>query len=160
MLIINLKNDKINFKNEVFMIPCKMLKFVDKDMQDELFNNLNNFSKSHKILGHLCAIPVAILDGAMEIAKIPLTIIGFLVLAAINLVGAVFSEKYKYKDALNYTAAAFMVTLITPIHLVKTSLNLMIGIFFSVIDPETVSSIRRLSRVSQTLEKCYSNEGL
>ena len=111
------------------------------DLQGKLYSKLNNFSRSNEILGRLCSIPVSILDVALDTLKTPLSAIEYLAMAAINLIGALFSKKYTLKDALANTEWTFAAIANTPVKLFMAPIKIVFQFFAILIHPEKVEPI-------------------
>ena len=116
-----------------------------KDLQDEIYYKLNTFSKSNKIAGRFCSIPISILDVGLETLKIPLSAIEHIARAAINLIGAAFFKDYTLKNALLLTELAVGLIALTPAKLVLAPINIVYQLFAIIINPEKVESIAHLS---------------
>ena len=115
-----------------------------KYLQDEIYYKLNTFSKSNKIAGRFCSIPISILDVGLETLKIPLSAIENIARAAINLIGAAFSTKYTLKNALLHAELAVGLIALTPAKLVLAPINIVFQLFAIIINPEKVRSIAHL----------------
>jgi len=113
-------------------------------LQDSLYSGLNNFSQTNKILGRFCSITVSILDVALDTLKSPLNAIEHVAMAAINLIGAVFSTKFSLKDALASTEFALGSAVNTPVKLVVAPFKIIFQLFAIIINPEKVQSINWL----------------
>jgi hypothetical protein len=109
-------------------------------LKEQLYDNLNNFSQSNKTLGRFCSIPVSILDVGLDICSTPLSVIEYAAMAAINLVGAVFSKKCTLKDSLAYTEYTLRATVNIPVTIVIAPIKLIFQFFAIIIDPEKVKS--------------------
>ncbi|MDF2549343.1 MAG: hypothetical protein K0S07_410 [Chlamydiales bacterium] len=110
-------------------------------LQDKLYDKLNEFSHSHKILGRMCSVPVSVLDVTLDTVKMPVRIIECVAMAAINLIGAAFFDKYTLKDALAHTDWALGVTANIPVKVVMMPLKIAFQFFAILINPEKVQSI-------------------
>ena len=110
-------------------------------LQDNLYAKINSFSETNKILGHLSAIPVALLDVALDTLKTPLGGIECIALAAINLIGAAFSKKFTIKDALASTQFALGCTANIPVALMMAPIKMIFQASAIAINPRKVQSI-------------------
>lgn len=110
-------------------------------IQDNLYKNLNSFSTSHPILGKVAAIPVSILDVAVETLKTPLRVIEEVALVILNLLGALFSEKYTIKDALANFEWSLRDSASVPVVVAIMPIKLIFQLIASIFDPARVLSI-------------------
>ncbi len=107
-------------------------------IQTRLYEKLNDYSKSHSVLGRLCSLPVSFLDIGLETAKPPLWAIESVAMIAINLVGMVFSKKFSLKDALFHSEMAFTQTLSTPVRIIYSPIKFCYQFFAILIDPSNI----------------------
>ena len=110
-------------------------------LQNNIYSKLNTFSKSNKIAGRFCSIPISLLDVGLETLKTPLSAIEFVAMAAINLIGAAFSTEYTLKDALLLTGRALDRIATIPTKLVMAPIKIAFQLFAIIINPEKVQSI-------------------
>lgn len=125
------------------------------EIQNELYNQFNVFSKSHQTMGRLGSLPVALLDVTLDIAKPLLSIIEGVVLAVLNLVGAPFSKTYEfkdkndntliyqctYKDSLASIDFAIVSAAIVPAKLITAPLKIIFQTIAIAMDPVNVNPI-------------------
>ena len=111
------------------------------NLQNTIYCELNVFSKSNKIAGRFCSIPISLLDVGLETLKTPLSAIEFVAMAAINLIGAAFSTEYTLKDALLLTGRALDRIATIPTKLVMAPIKIAFQLFAIIINPEKVQSI-------------------
>lgn len=122
------------------------------NLQDGLYLKLNNLSQSNKILGCFCSIPVAILDVALDTLKTPLWMIECVAMAAINLVGVAFSNKYTLKDALAHTEWALICAADIPVKLFLAPVKVVFQFIVIIINPKDAQSI---NYAKPTFKKTY-----
>lgn len=115
-------------------------KYVDRT-QNRIYSNLNDISKSNKMAGRLCAIPISILDVGLDSLRTILTAIECVAMAAINLVGAAFSDEYTLKHALAHTELTITSSMLIPVKLIMAPIKIVFQFFAIMIDPETVQPI-------------------
>lgn len=118
-----------------------LVREVTVSLQDGLYDKLNKFSRSHAILGRFCAVPVSLLDVGLETLRTPLSAIHCVAMAAINLIGAAFSEKFTLKDVIFFVEGALGNALHTPIALAMAPIKLIFQFSVIIINPEKVNSI-------------------
>lgn len=119
-----------------------------ENVQDCIYNKLNDFSKSHPILGRLSSIPVSLLDVTVGTLQSPLSAIECIAMAAINLIGAAFSRigaafsrKYTLKDALANVEVSLANLANTAVKLLMTPFKIIFQTSAIIINPQTVQSI-------------------
>ncbi len=115
-------------------------RFIDSK-QLSFYRNFNTYSESNPILGRLLSIPVSIIDVAVDSLKFPLVAIECVVLGFIHLVGALFSNRYTLKNALQYADFALSRIVVTPIKLGMAPIKIVFQFFAILIDPKKVQSI-------------------
>ncbi|MBS4168180.1 hypothetical protein [Parachlamydia sp. AcF125] len=118
-------------------------------LQAKLYDHLNEFSQSHKILGRFSALPIALLDVACDNLEIPVNAIEQIAMAALNLVGTVFSLKsalagkpanYNLKDALRCAEWGMGSVVCIPVKLALAPAKIIYQFFAILICPEKVQS--------------------
>lgn len=120
-----------------------MLTRVLDTAQTKLYEELNEFSFSHEMLGRFCSIPVSLVDVTLETFKMPLAVIEHIVLAAIHLVGAAFCKKYKLKKSLDHMNFVLLKAVAIPFTLLKAPIQLSCQIFYIIEDPLNARSCSR-----------------
>lgn len=110
-------------------------------LQDYMYSELNTFSRSNKVLGRLCSVPVSVLDVAIETLRTPLQVIENVALFAFNLIGAAFSKECSLKDALQCAEWAVVGVLHTPVAVAFAPLKVIYQLFAIIIDPVEIKSI-------------------
>lgn len=113
----------------------------EKQLQDQVYSTLNDFSESHKFLGRMCALPVAIVDVGIATLASPALVIHSLGLAAINLLGVAFSENCSLKDALYSAKQACATIMIFPVKLAFAPIEIIFQLVAILINPEKVQSV-------------------
>lgn len=111
------------------------------NLQNDLYKKLNTFSITSPNLGRFYAIPLSIVDTVLDVAKPILSSIEYLAMTIINLIGAMFSDKFTLKHSLLSAERTLGVVVHIPVALVVCPLKLIFQLFAGVIDPATVKSI-------------------
>ncbi|MCE2983210.1 MAG: hypothetical protein LW832_06555 [Parachlamydia sp.] len=106
-----------------------------------LYDRLNDFSTPYPVAGRFVALPVALVDVGIDILKLPIAAIEFLGLAAINLVGAAFSNDYTLKKSLMFVDATLSCLVNTPCKMATAPFKCAYQFFAILIDPVHVNSI-------------------
>ena len=110
--------------------------------QDDIYYKLNSFSISHEILGRLGAIPVSIIDVALDTIQPTLSAIEAGVLVIINVVGSLFrSYQYSLKDALANVEFTFTNLALASIKIAFAPLKILHQFVAILIDPVKVNGI-------------------
>lgn len=92
-------------------------------IQKEMYDELKDFSIKHSYIGRSVLIGASVVDGALEVISRPLAAIQFVVFAAMNLIGKVFSSKCTLGHSWKYTQMAALysfASLLQPIFTVLT----------------------------------------
>lgn len=117
--------------------------------QNQMHRDFNDFSEQHEIIGRLLALPVAFVDVTLETFKVPLAVIEYLALAAINLIGAIFDpDKYTIKHALLAFEVSLLSVLKIPLALALLPIKLLFQTGAIFIHPELANSINDLTTFS------------
>lgn len=129
--------------------------FVTTSCQENLYSGLNKFSTLHPNWGRLCALPVSVVDVALEVLKGPLDAIENAALVPINLVGSALSIcKFKnscaLKDSLLCAERALRATATIPVAIFTAMPNVVLQFSSIIITPETVDSIAYLSFIASS----------
>lgn len=106
------------------------------EKQVENYEKYNEYSEKHKGRGRLLALPVAILDVALDTFKVPIEAVYQIALAIINLIGSMFSKQHSLKDALGCTEFALKFALTTPVLVLMAPFKIFFQTIVNLIDPE------------------------
>jgi hypothetical protein len=109
--------------------------------QHKLYALENNFAKDHPVLGRVTAIPTAAVDVILQTLKVPLAVIENIALTVINLVGALFSNKFSVKEAIFCLESAGTALLRLAVVIPLAPVKLIYQLFETIIDPVNTKSI-------------------
>lgn len=107
-------------------------------LESKIYSNLNAFSNSHPLLGRLCALPVSIIDIAIETVAISIAAIESIATAAFHLIGLAFSKKCTLKGALAHTESTLLLITSIPVKLIMALPKIAFQFFAIIIAPEKV----------------------
>lgn len=110
-------------------------------MQLSLNKDYNNFSVKSPILGRLLALPVAVIDVAIDTFKPYLAAIEQIALVLINFFGAAFSKKCSLKEALICSERTFTEIATIPIKSMLFVPKIIFQFFAMLIHPQIAQSI-------------------
>ncbi|WP_213157237.1 hypothetical protein [Parachlamydia sp. AcF125] len=108
--------------------------------REKIFTNFNRFSTSHKNLGRLLSLPIAIIDITLEIAASPVRSIQFAVAGVIILGGAVLSPKsgFEIKHSIRDFEKSLLEAARLPIKLIVAPLKIFYQTVVIAKNPQSV----------------------
>lgn len=110
--------------------------------QANMYYKLNMFSVSQPLLGRLGAIPVSIIDVALDTIQPPLSAVESAVLVVFNVVGAIFRQyNYSLKDALANVEWTFMNLALASVKIALAPLKILHQFVAILVDPVNVNDI-------------------
>lgn len=116
-------------------------------MQNSMYEKLNKFARGglgeekHSILSRIWSVPVCLIDEALEVVRYPLRAIERIVMAVINVIGIVFSNKYSLTDALFSLESGLKSIALFPVELGLAPLKALYQFVMILRDPGEASSI-------------------
>lgn len=110
-------------------------------MQFSIYKDFNAFGGKSPVLSRVLALPVAVLDVAIDTFKTYLSAIEHVALAVINLIGAVFSKKYTLKDALVSAELALISSAMVPVKSMLAMPKIIFQCIAILIHPSKAQSI-------------------
>ena len=99
------------------------------------------YAKIHPNKGRISVIPVAVIDVVCEILKAPISVIERIAVAALNLIGFLFSSKFTFKEFMCSTETGLKTMLNFPITVCLAPVKLIYQIFAGIYDPQNCESI-------------------
>lgn len=119
----------------------ELISCIEK-LQNNIYSELNNFSRMNSKLGRLSSIIVAPLDEMLEVVKSVGRVIDNVAGVAINLVGSVFLQKdCRLKDALYHMQNIFSSVVFIPTELCAAPIKVIYQLAAIIINPQEVRSI-------------------
>ena len=118
--------------------------FVNKRVgicQDKLYEAQRLYARNHPYMGRVSMISVAILDVIWEVGKKILTVIENIAVAALNLIGCLFSQKFSFKEFMMLIEMGIGGVLTLPVAICLMPPKLIYQIFAGIYDPKNIKSI-------------------
>jgi hypothetical protein len=109
--------------------------------QVKMYEVQGAYAKIHPNMGRISVIPVAVIDVVCEILKAPIGAIERIVVAALNLIGFLFSSKFTFKEFIFSAEMGLKTMLNFPITVCLVPVKLIYQIFAGIYDPQNCKSI-------------------
>ena len=111
-----------------------------RDRQEALYTSLREKAAHNPNKARLCALPVALSEGALDMLNI-LEVIEHSAMAIINLVGVLFDPRFSLKDSVKCTQKALSGITGIPVRVCMLPINIFFQTIAILIDPKKVTSM-------------------